>query len=211
MIVGVNDPTSSPPTGSGWDRRREQLLGEYERVALGLFAARSFKAVTVDEIAEAAGVSARTLFRYFPTKDDYLLAFPRRGVAATVEAFALLEPNDPPLAAAWHMVRDSFLLNRVDVDHLNLWRRAAGDVPEVVARVRGERTQDLLDATAEYCARSLGVDSTDIRCRLFGGILAGVELAVVEAWGRSDLSLTDIVDAADRSILVLDPLGGARS
>jgi AcrR family transcriptional regulator len=206
MTTDVNDPSGSP-SGSGWDRRREQLLGEYERVALELFAARSFKAVTVDEIAEAAGVSARTLFRYFPTKEDYLLALPRRGVDATVQALAVLEPNDEPLVTAWRMVRDGFLLTMVDVDLLNLWRRAAADVPEVVAGVRGERTQKLLDATADYCARSFGVDrADDIRCLLLGGVLAGIELAIVEAWGRSDMPLAEIVEEADRSIRELDLL-----
>ena len=51
---------------SGWDRRRSLLLGKYERIALEMFASRGYKAVTVDEIADTAGVSARTLFRYFP-------------------------------------------------------------------------------------------------------------------------------------------------
>ena len=49
-------------------RRREFTADEIERVAIELFAVRGFDTVTVDEIAEAAGISARTFFRYFPTK-----------------------------------------------------------------------------------------------------------------------------------------------
>lgn len=40
------------------------------RVALRLFERRGFDAVTMKEIAEAAGVSQRTLFRFFPTKSE---------------------------------------------------------------------------------------------------------------------------------------------
>src|SRR5258708_7343786 len=55
---------------SGWGRRRSLLLEKYEQIAWGLFAKHGFRDVTVEEIAEAAGVSARTLFRYFPIKED---------------------------------------------------------------------------------------------------------------------------------------------
>jgi AcrR family transcriptional regulator len=189
---------------SGWDRRRNLLLGQYERIALEQFASRGFKAVTVDEIADAAGVSARTLFRYFPAKEDVLVGYPRRATAAEVELIAALDPSRSPLESVWSLIRDLLTQNPPDVELLNLWRRAAADAPEVVDRVRGERTQALLDAVTAYCARSLGVDAaTDPRPRVLAGIVVGVELAVIESIGRLDSTLTEIVDAAERSIGVL--------
>ena len=47
-------------------------------MAIELFTARGFVEVTVDEIAEAAGISPRTFFRYFPTKAHVVLAHQRR-------------------------------------------------------------------------------------------------------------------------------------
>lgn len=43
---------------------------ELERVALELFARKGFEETTVEDIALAAGVHRRTLFRYFPSKND---------------------------------------------------------------------------------------------------------------------------------------------
>ena len=44
--------------------------GELSHVALALFLERGFDHTTVDDIAAAAGISRRTLFRYFPSKND---------------------------------------------------------------------------------------------------------------------------------------------
>ena len=44
-------------------KRTELMLGELEAVALRLFDERGFANVTVDDIAEDAGISARTFYR----------------------------------------------------------------------------------------------------------------------------------------------------
>ena len=189
---------------SGWDRRRQLLLGEYERVALEQFAERGFHEVTVDEIAEAAAVSPRTLFRYFATKEEMLLALPRRGIAVEVEALAVLAPDPDPVRAVWRYLRSS--LDQVAPDPVlaKLWRRAADGAPEVVARVRGERIEAIMDAVAAYVARSLGVDPTrDARARIYAGLFAGVELAMLESLGRIDDDYGRIFDAADRALRAL--------
>ena len=49
---------------------REETRARVEQAALDLFTAQGFEAVTIDEVAEAAGISRRTFFRYFGTKAD---------------------------------------------------------------------------------------------------------------------------------------------
>ncbi len=52
------------------ERRRTRTAREIEEAAAGLFERQGYAATTVDEIAQAAGISLRTFYRYFPTKAD---------------------------------------------------------------------------------------------------------------------------------------------
>jgi AcrR family transcriptional regulator len=196
--AGQDVRVSESPAASGWQSRRRALFDEYERVALVLFAERGFRSVTIEEVAEAAGVSARTLFRYFPTKDDYLLAFARRELDLTRDAIAALAPHPSPLPAVWSAVWARFEEADIDLDALTLWRAAASEAPDVVNRVRGERQEALIDLVSAYCAVSLGVDAArDVRPRLYGGIIAGADMALIELWGRSELTRPELTAAAE--------------
>lgn len=53
------------PTATGQAAR-----SRVECAALQLFTSRGFDAVTAEEVADAAGISRRTFFRYYPTKAD---------------------------------------------------------------------------------------------------------------------------------------------
>ncbi|GAA1103659.1 TetR/AcrR family transcriptional regulator [Nesterenkonia jeotgali] len=54
------------------ERARGALRGELADVALRLFEERGYDRTPVDEIASAAGISPRTFYRYFSTKEDVL-------------------------------------------------------------------------------------------------------------------------------------------
>jgi AcrR family transcriptional regulator len=62
--------SASAPRMTARERRRLETQERIRTVAFELFQNRGFEATTVDEIAEAAGVSRRTFFNHFPNKDD---------------------------------------------------------------------------------------------------------------------------------------------
>jgi len=66
-----SDASSRQPVRA---RARRALRAEITAQALALFSERGFDAVTADELAEAVGVSRRTLFRLFATKEDIVVA-----------------------------------------------------------------------------------------------------------------------------------------
>src|SRR5688500_6300249 len=58
--------------------RQQDVEERVVDAALALFAARGFTQVTMEEIAVAADVSRRTVYRRFPTKGHVVLAVPMR-------------------------------------------------------------------------------------------------------------------------------------
>ncbi|CAM5675509.1 MULTISPECIES: TetR/AcrR family transcriptional regulator [Streptomyces] len=86
----------------GVEERREQLIA----VALGLFSHRAPEEVSIDEIAEAAGISRPLVYHYFPGKQSLYEAALRR--AADELAARFVEPHEGPLGARLLRVMERF-------------------------------------------------------------------------------------------------------
>lgn len=55
---------------------RQAVRRQIETVAMDLFLEQGFDETTVQQIAAAVGISARSFFRYFPTKEDLVVGDP---------------------------------------------------------------------------------------------------------------------------------------
>ncbi len=86
------------------DHARGAVREEVSKQAWMLFAAQGFEATTVDQIAEAAGMSRRTFFRYFAGKDELVLD--RLVASGQLIAAALRER--PASEGAWPALRAAF-------------------------------------------------------------------------------------------------------
>ena len=72
---------------------------EIADTAMRLFVERGFDHVTVAEVAAAAGVSEKTVFNYFPTKEDLFFDEVPARQAAAVEAIRQRRPGESVVAA----------------------------------------------------------------------------------------------------------------
>jgi AcrR family transcriptional regulator len=78
---------------------------EIVRAAWPLFAARGYERTTVSEIARAAGVSRRTFFRYFSTKEDVVVGTSDALAEDVLAALAGRPLREPPFVAIRRALR----------------------------------------------------------------------------------------------------------
>ena len=127
-------------------RTRHALRG----AALKLFAAQGYDDTTTEEIAEKAGVSARTFFRYFPTKESVLFF----GAANWVESFERVYGEQPDSLSDIDAVCASLIEIAPRIARgrasLRLYARAVASSPTL----RG-RAHDLSQGYVENVARSI--------------------------------------------------------
>src|SRR5882724_205113 len=65
--------TGAAEAGGLRERKKRLMRQQLSDTATQMFMERSFDAVRVTEIAEACGVSEKTVFNYFPTKESLIL------------------------------------------------------------------------------------------------------------------------------------------
>ena len=130
--------------------------------ALRLFAERGYAPTKVADIAEAAEVSERTVFTYFPTKEDVLFSDLRdfeRGLGA---ALAERPQGRPALDVLRSFMVDS--LGMLDAQAKLRWQVVSGD-EHLRSRERA-RQAGLGRAIATAIGEDLGEEADDLRPQL---------------------------------------------
>jgi AcrR family transcriptional regulator len=89
------------------ERKRQQTWGLIAQTARRLFQEHGFDAVTVADIARAADVSRKTVFNYFPTKEDLFYSGLELFEARLLEAIRQRKPGESILAAFARFVTES--------------------------------------------------------------------------------------------------------
>ncbi|MGW6425297.1 TetR family transcriptional regulator [Nocardia sp. NPDC055053] len=103
--------------------------------ALRLFAERGYEATTVDEIAVAAGISRRTFFRQFRSKEDVIFADHEFQLALAEDSLARAE-GDP-----WDAVCEAVI---GVFERFTQWRDIAARRYQVVRRVPALREREIV-------------------------------------------------------------------
>ena len=165
-------------------RTRESLL----RVAIELFTDRGYEQTTVDDIADAVGVSQRTFFRYFAGKEEAALALHEMTVAHFVEGVRARPAHEPPLEALRQAVLEGWGTLHEVVDtvvpverFLGMYRVIESTPVLLAAHLR--RSAETEEVLTRVLAEREGLDSgTDPRPRLLVAVFSGVMRVTERQW-----------------------------
>jgi TetR/AcrR family transcriptional regulator, regulator of mycofactocin system len=162
-------------------RRRSTTRKHITDVALGLFAQSGFAEVSVDDVAQAAGIARRTVFRYYASKN----AIPWGDFDAHLQHLReLLDNVDPaiPLGAALRAALLSF--NTFDESETVRHRQRMRVILQTAELQAYSMTMyaGWREVIAEFVARRSGSRTIDLLPQTVAWMLLGVALSAYEYW-----------------------------
>ncbi len=170
-----------PELGPRPGRRRSTTPHHITDVALELFAERGFDAVSVDDVARAAGIARRTLFRYYASKN----AIPWGDFDAHLQHLRQLLGRvapDVPLGAALRTALLAF--NTFDESETVRHRQRMRVILQTAELQAYSMTMyaGWREVIAEFVARRCGAKTTDLRPQTVAWLMLGVALSAYEHW-----------------------------
>ncbi|RKT56164.1 TetR/AcrR family transcriptional regulator [Saccharothrix australiensis] len=178
------------------ERKKQATRTALADAALRLCVEHGVEAVTVEQVARDAGVSLRTFFNYFSSKEEAIVAGDAATAEALVRAFAGRPPAEPVLEALRRALVEivADCVDRAQAEQLRALRRAPSLLPHQMAAFHAQE-RALAGAVAERMGVEPGSD-------LFPNLLAATvmtALRVVVAWwldAGDGRPLADLVETA---------------
>ena len=162
-------------------RPRTTSRDEVQRVALALFAEQGFEETTLDDVAAAVGVSRRTLFRYYPSKNDMVWGDFDWVLLRLRDLLARTDPAAPLMEALAEAAVASNRYEPGDLPELRIRMTLITTVPSLQAHSM-LRYAEWRDVVAEFAAQRLGTAPGDLVPQAIGHAALGASMAAFEHW-----------------------------
>lgn len=176
------------------DRKKAATRQSLHEAALRLAMANGLDGVTVEDIADEAGVSRRTFSNYFANKEDAILHADRERTGRLLSLLAERPEDEPPWAALRHAVADLFRDQDTPdpawVEQLRLLRRH----PSLLARQASDQIALERELAAVLVER--GHDTDEELARLMAATLLAAFRTAAALWleGSGRQSLPGLLD-----------------
>jgi AcrR family transcriptional regulator len=178
-------------------QRRAQLI----EVALGILRTEPFDNLTVDRVAEAAGVSQPLMFHYFKNRQGFHKAV----LLAAAEEFQQHMTPDPaqPLQTQLRTGISAFVevVTTNPTSYLAVVRMAGSGDPDMRAMYRSTRANftELMARTAQ----GVGIEVTPALRAAFQGWQAFMEEVILSWVDEPTMSLEEMTDLCERAFVSL--------
>ena len=174
------------------ERKKQRTRETIARAAHELFAERGYHATTLPDIAEAADVSTRTIFAYFPSKEDILFS----DFAVMKEGLAQALAERPEGQDALETVRQFILsLHGAEKSDLDEELRLCVETDETLRNHLRARIAQLEELIAPAIAKDLDAPANDVRPQVVAASLTAAFIVLSER-GSSPLKPKNAADLA---------------
>ena len=159
-------------------------MREIQTAALRLFGADGYERTTIEQIADAADISPRTFFRYFPTKEDVVLWDEYDAVIVDLlEQRPKTEPPGQTMRAITRQAIDG--LYQHDPARLLARYRLLFGVPAIRARFFEFARSGVQQLTATL-ATDRGLPQDDLKLQLTAIAIVDAASSALDRWGQSN-------------------------
>jgi AcrR family transcriptional regulator len=184
------------------ERKKQDTRTALAAATLRLTAEHGWSAVTVEQIAAEAGVSYRTFFNHFSSKEEALLQPGGAGSGRFARRLAEQDPALPPLAAARAALRAE--LATLDDDR-EAWRRRLSVLaaePTLLARAVEVGTANEREMAVALAQRTGQDAERDLYPALLAAVLGAAVRVTLVRWQCAD-GPPDLPDQFDAALSLL--------
>jgi AcrR family transcriptional regulator len=183
-------------------RARESIRVQVGEVAWNLFAKRGFDEVTASEVAQAAGISRATFFRYFSSKEEAVFAAQEVLGAEIATALGARPVGEDAWTALRHAFDAAIGTYAKNPQEARERFRLTRETPALRAH-QLERQAQWQQMIGGALAARLGIDPLDLRVQaLVGAALSALDAAATH-WAESDCS-GDLITSLDEAFAVIE-------
>ncbi|KOT42700.1 TetR family transcriptional regulator [Streptomyces caelestis] len=172
-MTAARGRTGRPPLT---EERKAAVRLDIARAAVDLFIAQGVTATTGEQIAEAVGVSARTVWRYFPTKESCVRPLFSSGIDTIATTLRQWRPGEPLQEALDQVWSTGAVLPGPDVGALLRLTRTEPGLRAVWLQTHDEAEPAFARALAERA----GLPADDVRPAVWAAMFNAALRAAVE-------------------------------
>ena len=164
---------------------------ELTRVGLQLFLQQGFANTTIDQVVAPLGISKRTFFRYFDTKEDLVFEWQKEMAPALVEGLHSRPGHEPPFTAVSQTLFSLAARTNENPDLAFALMRLLKETPSLAGREMERRTVWEQALTAALIEREGHAAMPRLKARIIVGMAMTAWIAALDEWyidgGKAEL------------------------